>query len=188
VRAIVGAIEAGELAGEARILVSNRSGAPALAFATEHGVQTTVIPTLPDPEAADATLVAALTSADVELVILSGYLRKLGRETLRAYSGRVLNIHPALLPKFGGPGMYGRRVHDAVAAARETVTGACVHIVDAEYDHGAVIASIEVPLTVGDTAEEIERKVTAVEPELFVETLKRIAAGELELPGGGPTP
>ena len=185
-RAIVKAIENGDLAAEARILVSNRSDAPALAFAAEHGVPTTVIPTRADPDAADVALRTALQGAGVELVILSGYLRKLGPETLRAYAGRVLNIHPALLPKFGGQGMYGRRVHEAVAAAGESVTGACVHIVDAEYDQGPVIASVEVPLAAGDSPEEIERKVTAVEPGLFVDTLKRITTGELVLPDGSP--
>jgi phosphoribosylglycinamide formyltransferase-1 len=187
-RAIIRAIEAGELSAAPRIVVSNRGDAPALVFASEHGVATAVIPTLPDPEAADSALAAALEDAGVELVILSGYLRKLGPKTLGAYSGRVLNIHPALLPKFGGPGMYGRRVHEAVAAAGDAITGACVHIVDAEYDQGPVIASVEVPLAGGDTAQDIERKVTTVEPGLFVETLKRIAAGELRLPGGPPSP
>src|SRR5579872_2575114 len=187
-RAIVRAIEAGDLEAEARLLVSNRADAPALTFGAEHGVPTAVIPTLPDPDAADAALAAALHDAGVELVILSGYLRKLGPKTLNAYSGRVLNIHPALLPKFGGQGMYGRRVHEAVAAAGETITGACVHVVDAEYDQGPVVASIEVPLAEGDTAEDIERKVTAVEPALFVATLKRISDGELQLPGGAARP
>ena len=116
-RAIVAAIEAGELAAEARLAVSNRRDAPALAFAADHGLATLFLPTKADPDAADAALKAALQAAGVELVILSGYLRKLGPGTLRAYVGRILNVHPALLPKFGGPGMYGRRVHDAVAAA-----------------------------------------------------------------------
>lgn len=181
-RAIVRAIEAGELAGEARLLVSNRRGAPALDFAAEHGVPSRVIPTLPDPDAADAALAAALTEAGAEIVILSGYLRKLGPRTLAAFPNRILNIHPALLPKYGGQGMYGRRVHEAVAAAGEPSSGATVHIVDGEYDQGPVIASCSVPLARGDDPETIERKVTAVEPGLFVDTLRRISAGELALP------
>jgi len=181
-RAIVRAIEAGELAGEARILVTNRRGVAALDFAAEHGVPGRVIPTLPDPEAADAALAAALKDAGAELVILSGYLRKLGPRTLAAFPNRILNIHPALLPNYGGQGMYGRRVHEAVAAAGEATTGATVHIVDGEYDQGPVIASCRVALAPGDDAETIERKVTAVEPALFVDTLRRICAGELVLP------
>jgi phosphoribosylglycinamide formyltransferase 1 len=181
-RAVVQAIEAGELNAEARILVTNRRGVPALDFAAQHAVPSRVIATLPDPEAADAALADALKSAGAELVILSGYLRKLGPRTLAAFPNRILNIHPALLPRFGGQGMYGRRVHEAVAAAGSSVTGASVHIVDGEYDQGPVIASRSVALAPGDDPGTIERKVTAVEPELFVDTLRRICAGELILP------
>jgi phosphoribosylglycinamide formyltransferase-1 len=181
-RAIVQAIESGELDAEPRILISNRPGVPALAFAAEHGLPSRVIPTLPDPDVADAALADALTSADVEFVILSGYLRKLGPRTLAAFPGRILNIHPALLPSFGGQGMYGRRVHEAVAAAGVSVSGASVHLVDGDYDQGPVIASRSVALAPGDDAETIERKVTEVEPALFVDTLRRICAGELMLP------
>jgi phosphoribosylglycinamide formyltransferase 1 len=182
-RAILNAIAAGELDAEARLVVSNRREAPALAFAAERGVPTSFIPTKADPGAADATLTAALREAGVELVVLSGYLRKLGPLALRAYTGRVLNVHPALLPKFGGPGMYGRRVHEAVAAAGDFVSGATVHIVDAEYDRGPPVAAIEVALTPGDDAAAIEAKVTAAEPGLLVDVLRRISTGALVLPG-----
>jgi phosphoribosylglycinamide formyltransferase-1 len=178
----VAAIEAGTLAGEARLAVSNRAAAPALAFAREHGIPTACIPTLSDPDAADRALARALTDAGVELLVLSGYLRKLGPATLGVFRNRILNIHPALLPKFGGEGMYGRRVHEAVAAAGDAVSGASVHLVDAEYDRGPVIAACHVALAPGDDAAAIERKVTAAEPALFVEVLRRIERGELRLP------
>ncbi|MEJ0065904.1 MAG: formyltransferase family protein [Caulobacteraceae bacterium] len=181
-RAIIAAIEAGELEAEARLAVSNKRDAPALAFAIAHGVATRFIPTKADADAADAALLAALRGAGVELVVLSGYLRKLGPRTLAAYAGRVLNVHPALLPKFGGPGMYGRRVHEAVAASGELVSGATVHVVDEEYDHGPPVAAIEVALTPGDDAAAIEAKVTAAEPGLLVDVLRRISAGTLALP------
>jgi phosphoribosylglycinamide formyltransferase-1 len=181
-RAVVEAIERGALAAEPRLLVSNRDGVPALAFARAHTMPTRVIPTLPDPDAADAALAAALGQAGAELVVLSGYLRRLGPKTLAAYPNRILNIHPALLPSFGGEGMYGRRVHEAVAAAGARVTGATVHIVDADYDQGPVLASRRVLLAPGDDAETIEHKVTAIEPALLVETLQRICEGSLALP------
>jgi phosphoribosylglycinamide formyltransferase-1 len=182
-RAIVAAIKTGELDAEARLAVSNRRDAPALAFAAEHGLATLFLPTKADPDAADAALLAALQSAGVQLVVLSGYLRKLGPRTLAAYAGCVLNVHPALLPKFGGPGMYGRRVHEAVAASGDTVSGATVHVVDEEYDHGPPVAAIEVPLARGDDAVAIEAKVTAAEPGLLVDVLRRISTGALVLPG-----
>jgi len=181
-RAIVDAIEAGELDAQAALVVSNRKDSTALAFAREHGVPVKWIATVSDAEAADARLAEALTTAGVELLVLSGYLRRLGPVTLAAYRHRILNIHPALLPDFGGQGMYGRRVHDAVVAAGVTHTGASVHIVDDEYDHGPVVAQTRVRIEAADTAETIERRVMAAEPRLYIDTLKRIASGELKLP------
>jgi phosphoribosylglycinamide formyltransferase-1 len=181
-RAIVAAIEAGELTAEARLLVSNRRDAPALEFATEHGVSARVIPTLSDPAAADAVLATALKTAGVEIVVLSGYLRQLGPNTLAAYENRILNVHPSLLPKFGGPGMYGRHVHEAVAAAGERVSGASVHLVVAEYDQGPLIAARETPLAPSDDVATIEAKVASLEGRLLVDTLRRISEGHLRLP------
>jgi len=181
-RAILAAIEAGTLAAEARLVVSNRRESPALAFAAAHGVANRAIPTVADPDAADAALAAALRDAGVELVVLSGYLRKLGPVTLAAYEGRILNIHPALLPKYGGQGMYGRRVHEAVAASGDAVSGASVHVVDGEYDHGPLLATLELPLAPNDDAATIEAKVMAAEPAFFVEVLRQIATGALVLP------
>jgi len=181
-RAIVLAIEAGALAAEARLVVSNKREAPALAFARDHSVPTRIIATAKDPEAADLALAAALRDAEVELVVLSGYLRKLGPRTLAAYAGRVLNIHPGPLPRFGGQGMYGRRVHEAVAAAGITETGVTVHVVDEEYDHGPTLIALPVPLAPGDDAATIEAKVTAAEAGVFVEVVRRICEGTLALP------
>ena len=101
-RAIVAASQNGTLAAEPRIVISNRPDAPALEFARAKGVATAVIQTLPDPEAADELLAKTLSAADVDLVVLSGYLRRLGPRTLKRFAGRVLNIHPALLPRHGG--------------------------------------------------------------------------------------
>lgn len=181
-RAILAAIQAGTLDAEARVLVSNNKSAQALEFARQQGVESLCIPTQADPEAADAALAEALTSHGVELVVLSGYLRRLGPKTLARYAGRVLNIHPGPLPRFGGQGMYGRRVHEAVLAAGVAESGVTIHVVDEEYDHGPVIASRAVPVKPGDTAEELEARVRAAEPDFFVETLQRIARGELRLP------
>jgi len=180
-RAIVTAIDAGDLDAQACIVVSNRPGAPALGFARDHAITTLVIPTAADPERADRDLADALASAMVEWVILSGYLRKIGPRTLRAFAGRILNIHPALLPRHGGKGLYGRRVHDAVLASGDSVTGATVHLVDDEYDHGDALARIEVPVLPTDTAETIEQRVVAVEQGLFVSTLQAIATGRLHI-------
>ena len=180
-RAIVNAISARSLNAQARLLVSNKETSSALAFARENAVPTRVIPTFPDPEIADQTLCETLTSANVDCVILSGYLRKLGPRTLTRFAGRILNTHPALLPKFGGKGMYGRRVHETVLAAGERVTGVTIHLVDGEYDHGAIIAQRSVPIPDGASVEAVEKLVMDAEPLVFIETLQRIAAGQLRL-------
>jgi phosphoribosylglycinamide formyltransferase-1 len=182
-RAIVAAVEAGELDASPRLVVSNRKAAPALEFAREHGIEALWISTVDDPVAADARLARALSEAGVDLVILSGYLRKLGPVTLEAFQGRVLNIHPALLPKYGGQGMYGRRVHEAVVAAGDTQSGATVHLVDDQYDHGAIVAQLTVPVGPNDAPEDVERRVMAIEPILFIQTLQRIIRGDLRLQG-----
>ncbi|MDB5444336.1 MAG: purN, partial [Phenylobacterium sp.] len=96
--------------------------------------------------------------------------------------GRVLNIHPGPLPQFGGHGMYGRRVHEAVLAAGAAESGVTIHVVDEEYDHGPVVARKVVAVKPGDTVEALEERVRAAEPGFFVETLQRIARGELQLP------
>ncbi|WP_296598658.1 phosphoribosylglycinamide formyltransferase [Phenylobacterium sp.] len=181
--AIVTAIEAGRLAAEPRLLVSNRKSAPAFAWAEARGVPVRAIPTVGDPDAADAALADAMAEAGVELIVMSGYLRRLGPKTLGRYAGRIINIHPGSLPQFGGEGMYGARVHQAVIAAGVPESAIVIHAVDEEYDHGPELARLSVPLQPGDTAESLEERVKALEPAFFVETLARVAAGQLELPG-----
>jgi len=181
-RAILQAIEAGELAAEARLLVSNNRKAGALEFASDHNVPALVIPTQADAEVADAALEAAMTQAGVELIVLSGYLRRLGPRTLSRYAGRVINIHPGPLPDFGGEGMYGRRVHEAVIAAGVAESGAVIHAVDEIYDNGPVIARKIIPIPTGATAADLEALVTAAEPGFYIETLRQIAAGGIVLP------
>ena len=163
-------------------MVSNRREAPALAWAAERGVPCRHIATAADPDSADARLAEALAAAGVELLILSGYLRQLGPRTLGAYAGRILNIHPGPLPDFGGHGMYGARVHQAVIAAGVPESAIVIHLVDEEYDRGPEVARRIVPVEPGDTAEALEARVRALEPGFFVETMQRIARGELKLP------
>jgi len=185
-QAIVRAIRRRELAAEARLLVSNNRGAAALDFARAEGVPSLCIPTQAEPAAADLRLAEAMAAHRVELIVLSGYLRRLGAQTLGRYAGRVLNIHPGPLPQFGGHGMYGRRVHEAVIAAGAAESGICIHLVDEEYDRGPVIARRSVPVLAGDTPEVLEARVRALEPAFYVETLRRITEGAIALPRGAP--
>ena len=121
-----------------------------------------------DPVALDAAILVALQTHGVEIVCLAGYMKKLGARTLAACRGRILNIHPALLPNFGGRCMYGMRVHEAVLAAGENESGATVHLIDGEYDHGPVLAQEKVPVCDGDTPEQLQARVLEVEHRLYV--------------------
>lgn len=164
------------------LLISNKRRAAALEYAELLSVPAAIIPTVGREEAADDELLIQLQKAGADLVILSGYLRKLGRKTLNAFEGRILNVHPALLPKFGGKGMYGRRVHEAVHDAGERVTGATIHLVDGEYDHGRVIGQRSVEIANSETVEQIEQKVIEAEGVLFSETIRRLCRLDLILP------
>jgi phosphoribosylglycinamide formyltransferase-1 len=180
-RAIVGAIKAGQLQAEPRLLVTNNRKAAALTFAHDVGLASLCIPTQADPQGADEALAAEMAAHGVELVVLSGYLRSIGPAMLRRYAGRMLNIHPGPLPKYGGRGMYGRRVHEAVIAAGEIQSEICILVVEEEYDRGPVIARRAVPVEPGDDAAALEARVAAAEPNVFVETLRQIVSGELRL-------
>ena len=183
-RAVLAAIASGELNAEARILVSNNADCAAMAAAEAAGLprRHISISTAGAADVADRAIAEALTNAGAGLVVLSGYMRKLGPETLRRFAGRILNIHPALLPRHGGQGLYGRRVHEAVRASGDAVTGATVHLVDSDYDTGPIIAQVRAPVRPEDSVDHIEARVRALEPGLLVDTLRRIADGELTLP------
>lgn len=181
-RAISEEIRNGNLDATAVVVVSNRPSAGALTYARECNIPNMHMPTKDVEEEADGRLYDVLTKAGAELVVLSGYLRKLGPRTLAAFEGRILNLHPALLPGYGGKGMYGRNVHQAVLNNRERVTGATIHLVDAEYDHGRTIATAEVPIETSDDVISVERRVMQAECTLFVETIRKITTGALPLP------
>lgn len=181
-RAICEAIRHGDLAAEARLMISNKRDAGALDWAQAEGMPGLWVPTIADPDAADLRLAEAMGDHGVNLIILSGYLRHLGPKTLGAFPGRILNIHPGPLPQFGGEGMYGRRVHEAVIAGGVAQSAIVIHGVDEVYDRGPEFARRSVAVEPGDTVETLEARVTALEPVFFLETLKRIACGELQLP------
>ena len=181
-RAIIGAIRSGDLAADARLVVSNRREAPLLDWAASQGVATVLIQTVADPDGADARLADAMRSHGVELIVMSGYLRRLGPRTLGRFAGRILNIHPGPLPEFGGQGMYGRRVHEAVLAAGAAQSAIVIHLVDEEYDHGAEIARRIVDIAPGETPDTLEATIKAWEPGFFLETLHGIVRGDIRLP------
>lgn len=128
----------------------------------------------PTREAFDASMRAALLASGADVIVMCGYMLRLSLPD--EFRGRVLNIHPALLPDFGGAGMYGRRVHEAVIASGARRSGCTVHVADDEYDHGPIIAQSVVELSPGETPESLEQKVQAAERELYPRVIGEIAA------------
>ena len=181
-QAIIDACTAGTLAAEPCVVISNNSQSGALARARQENIAAYHLSERTHGEALGGAILAAMQRHGVEVICLAGYMKKLGAEVLAAYEGRILNIHPSLLPKFGGQGMYGMRVHEAVLAAGERESGATVHLVDEEYDHGRVLAQEKVPVKAEDTPETLQKRVLAAEHRLFAATLARIAAGEIPIP------
>ncbi len=184
-QAIIDACKAGRLDAKPRVVISNNSEAMALQRARAEGIPHYHISALTHPgPREDKEMLRVLRMHGVDTVILAGYMKILGPVTLRAYAGRILNIHPALLPKFGGKGMYGKRVHEAVLAAGEKVTGVTIHLVDEHYDAGPIVNQRQVPVLEGDTAETLAARVLVQEHRLYVETLQKICRGEIVLPSG----
>lgn len=183
-QAIIDACKAGSLDAEPVVVISNNGSSRALERAGEEGIPGLHLSAkvVGDEDRLDDAILEALTSRGVDVVVLAGYMRKIGPRVLEHYKGRILNIHPALLPKFGGQGMFGMNVHRAVVEAGETESGATIHVVDADYDTGPVLAQAKVPVKPGDTAEDVAARVLKVEHQLFSETLQKIVEGEISLP------
>ena len=176
-QAIIDACKRGDLNAEVCAVISNNSRARALERARAEGIPAYHISSVthPQPHTLDAAICDALEAHDVEWVLLAGYMRLLGPVTLARYHNRVLNSHPALLPKFGGKGMYGSHVHKAVLDAGETVTGVTIHYVDEQYDHGETLAQCQVPVLPGDTLETLEERVKERERRFWIETLSSLS-------------
>lgn len=182
-QAIIDAIKQGVLPAGVVVVISNNAGSMAATRAATEGIPFRHLSgvTHPSPEDLDAEIGRALTEAGVDLVVLAGYMKKVGPQTIDRFPGRIVNIHPALLPKFGGVGMYGMHVHRAVLDAGDEVTGITVHLVDQEYDRGPIVAQCEVKVLDGDDAETLAARVLEREHAFYVETLCRIVSGELDL-------
>ncbi len=178
-QSIIDCSDNGSLSADVVLVISNNSSAGALERARRHGIDALHISAVTEgsAEAADTRIVDEMRARSVDLVILAGYMKKTGSSLLGTYAGRILNIHPALLPKFGGKGMYGMMVHEAVVAAGETESGPTVHLVDDKYDHGTVLGRKIVPVLPGDTPETLQRRVLEQEHALFPEIIQTIAEG-----------
>ncbi len=173
----------GHLAVQIALVVADRPHAPAIEKARRRGLATIVLPSRgTDPERWATQLTQELKARGVELVVLAGFLSILPSSWVAAWRGRALNLHPSLLPRHGGRGLYGERVHRAVLDSGDRLTGATVHLVTPEVDRGPTIAQERITVEAGDTPASLRARLHPVEVRLLAETLRRFAEGTLPLP------
>jgi phosphoribosylglycinamide formyltransferase-1 len=153
------------------LVASNRADSPALIRAATASIDIAHFNSADD----GSELLALLQTFRTDLVVLAGYLKRIQPKVIREYAGRIINIHPALLPAFGGEGMYGARVHEAVIASGAKESGVTVHLVDDEYDRGPMIAQWRVPVDRSDTAESLAARVLNVEHAVYPRAVEMVA-------------
>lgn len=180
---IIDACKRGELNGEVCAVISNNSNSQALEKARISGVRAYHLSnkTHPEEDELDEAIYKVLTESGADIVALAGYMKKIGPKVLKQYKGRILNIHPSLLPKYGGKGMYGIHVHRAVIDAGEKTTGVTIHLVEEEYDTGKIIRQCEIEVLEGDTVDTLSNRVLEKENSFYVETLKLISESVIKL-------
>ena len=175
-RNIHAAAELGEIPARVARVVTDKPQCPAADYARDHSIE---VVNYPAPDMAPPALVRAFKQADIDFIILAGYLKLVPSEVVRAYPRAMLNIHPALLPAFGGKGYYGRRVHEAVIASGAKVSGVSVHFVDEEYDHGPIVAQEVVPVRPDDTPDALAKRVLKQEHRLYSKVVAALCRGEV---------
>lgn len=182
-QAIVDACENGLIKATPVVVLSNNRSSGALERAAKSGLLAVHLSRreLGSQEAYDEAMCKVLVDQEIDLVILAGFMQKIGPRVLERFQRRIVNIHPALLPKYGGQGMYGINVHRAVIAAGEPVSGATIHLVDGEYDTGPIVAQREVAIDPSETAESLASKVLSLEHQLYPDTIAKIVSGEIKL-------
>lgn len=185
-QAIYSAITDGTLNAEVQLVISNSADAGALDFSREKGIAAKHLDRKQFVSAAeyDKVLLATLAEYDVDFIVLAGYMKLIRPAIVTAFSNRILNIHPALLPAFGGKGMYGHFVHEAVLAYGCKVSGVTVHLVDNKYDHGPVILQQPVPVEEADTPEELAARILTFEHQVFARALQLFAEERVQVVAG----
>lgn len=181
VQAIIDSIKRGNLDAVPKVVITNNSRAGVVDKAKRENIPFYHISRVTHPAKSNRTneMINILKKHNVDLVVLGGYMKKLPDELLREFNGKVINIHPALLPDHGGKGMYGLNVHRAVIEAGDKETGVSIHIVTPEYDRGRVIAQRKIPVMPNEKPEELQKRVLKVEHKLYPETIQKIAKKEI---------
>ena len=184
-QAILNAIKEGRLPARVTLLVSNNAKSGALELARSQNIPAVHLSQkqYSSEELFVGRQLELLARYEVDLIALAGYMKRVPTKVIEKFRNRVLNIHPALLPAFGGEGMYGIHVHEAVIASGATISGATVHIVDEEYDHGPIVMQKSVEVSPNDTPETLAAKVLPVEHDLYPKALAAFAGGKVRIEG-----
>ncbi len=185
-QALLDGCSTGQIAGRISLVVGTSAAAPALARARSAGAEVVIISPKRfegDEAGYGAAILRALNRRQIGLVCLAGYMRKLPEAVVTALPGRIMNVHPALLPLFGGRGMYGHFVHEAAIASGMKVSGATVHFVDEQYDTGPIIVQAAVPIEEQDTPADLAARVLGAEHQSYVRAAALFAKGRLRLDG-----
>lgn len=182
-QAIIDACNSGKINGQVALVLGVRDDAPAMERARTAGVETLAISprSFATAREYDDAVFRALLDHRIDLVCLAGYMRLLGKQTVRHFQNRIMNVHPALAPSFAGKGMYGRHVHEAVIARGVKVTGVTVHLVDEEYDRGPIVLQRVVPVEDDDTPDTLAARVLKVEHETYTDAIALFSQGRLEV-------
>ncbi len=177
--AILASIDAGRLDASPKIMFTNRSDARVISIADKRGLPLLVVNAKTYRERCDEVVLGLLRDFEVTHVVLAGYLKKMSKMLVDAYPERILNIHPSLLPRHGGKGMFGSRVHQAVLDAGDAISGPSVHVVTEEYDDGQILGQRIVRVSDGDTAATLASRVLTAEHLLYTNVLKGIQQGKI---------
>lgn len=173
-QAIIDACKTGILQSKPSLLISNNSKSGAIQRAINENIPYFHISSIsyPNEKIRNKQIIHYLSEYNINLIILAGYMKKLDSEIIDFVNGMVLNIHPALLPKFGGENMYGMNVHNAVIEAKEKISGASVHFVNSEYDKGKIILQREIEVSENDSPQSLAEKVLKIEHIIYPEAIK----------------
>ena len=182
-QAIVDACKSEIIIATPVVVISNNSKSGALRRAKNEGIPYFHISKslYTDDYEVDDQITQKLLRYEVDLIVLAGYMKRLGELIMSTFKDRIVNVHPSLLPKFGGKGMYGIKIHESVLEAGEHKTGVTIHKVQGEYDRGTILPQAEVQIREDDTPFSLRDRVLIVEHELYVETLRKISLGEIKL-------
>jgi formyltetrahydrofolate-dependent phosphoribosylglycinamide formyltransferase len=184
-RAILEQIHNGFIPAEVVLCITNNPTAGVIEIANSHNIPIRIIipKNFPDASAFNDAILKELQAARVEYIILAGYLKMIGQQIIKAYPDRIINIHPALLPAFGGKGMYGHHVHQAVFESGAKVSGATVHLVNNEYDAGPIVLQQAITIENVQSAEEIAARVLEIEHKIYAQAVKFMVEERLHVQG-----